>query len=107
MSGFDADSRIGQNLFWILENDLRRNVNPVGDKNNNNLHYTLPGGEKFIPGTLEIFLSCLKLRSIDFVEDVSADGFIIVLDPQDRNRLNKPPQQEEPFSINYLKDPET
>jgi hypothetical protein len=102
MTGIGTNSNLGQNIQWILENQIRRDVVPVGDKNNVNLTYMLPGTERAAPGTLEVWLSCLKLQSDSFI--VAADGhsFTIVLNPDDPLKLNCPPQQFEPLSVNYL-----
>ena len=103
MSGIDTTSNLGQNVALSLETLFRRNVIPLGVKNNVNLTYTLPGGEAAAAGTLEVWLSGLKLiPPDDFVLAPDGKSFTIVLDPTDGERLGCPPQQDEPFSVNYL-----
>jgi hypothetical protein len=100
-----AGGFLDQNFLCILEEYIRRNVIPDGLRNGVNLEYTVPGGEKFIPGTLEVFLSGLKLTPLlDFVEKVDGTGFTIILEPENPWRLNIPPQQFEPLTMNYLLD---
>lgn len=84
----------------------KTNVEPIGEKNNQNLIFTLPNGEKYVSGTLEVYLSHLHLDSDQFVENAEKTGFTIVLDPQDRWKLNCPPLQGESLTINYLQDVE-
>ena len=102
MTGIGTNSNLGQNLHWILENQVRRDVVPVGLKNNVNLTYTLPGVETAVPNTLEVWLSCIKLQSDSFVLAPDGRSFTIVLEPNNPWKLNCPPQQNEPLSINYL-----
>ena len=88
----------------------RLNIRPDGAQDNQNLIFYLPNGETFVEGSLEVYLSCLHLngnqtdteRDLLYLPDNS--GFIIVLDPEDRWRLNRPPLQDEPLLINYLLD---
>lgn len=98
-------SYIGQNFLCILEEYVRRNVTPAGLKNGANLEYTIPNGEKFISGTLEVFLSCLKLTpGVNFEEYPDGTGFTIILEPENPYMLNVPPQQYEPLTVNFLLD---
>jgi len=88
----------------------RLNIRPVGDQDNQNLIFYLPNGETFVEGSLEVYLSCLHLNGNqadarrDFVYLPDNSGFIIILNPEDRWRLNRPPLQDEPLLINYLLD---
>ena len=83
---------------------------PVGLKNNDNLEFYLPGGKRFVEGTLRVYLSGLRMvdcpassrRDIEPMSDRT--GFIFLLEPNDRNRLNCPPQQDEPLTVSYLLD---
>lgn len=102
MTGIGTNSNLGQNIPWILENLIRRNIKPIGDKDNVNLTYTLPGIETAAPGTLEVWLSCVRLETESFTLAADGRSFDIVLDPADSSLLNCPPQQFEPLSINYL-----
>lgn len=86
------------------------NVHPLGEKNNQNLIFTLPDGELFKEGKLNVYLSCLRLngdqsdpkRDFDYFPDRS--GFTLRLDPEDRWRLNCPPLQDESLLIDYIQD---
>jgi len=110
MSGESANSRLTQDTYYLLEHLLRRDVKPIGDKNSVNLEYLLPDDEKFVPGSLEVHLSGLKLiggannPDRDFTERPDQRGFLLRLDPEQPHRLNAPPFQDEPLSINYLLD---
>jgi len=77
---------------------------PEGNKNNNNLIFTLPADAKFVEGTLEIYLSHLHLDEDQFVANATNTGFTIIINPQDRWKLNGPPLQGESLTINYLQD---
>jgi len=79
-------------------------VIPDGNKDNDNLIYILPNGEVFVDGTLEVYLSHLHLDSDQFVPNATNTGFTIVIDPEDRWKLNCPPLQGESLTINYLQD---
>jgi len=88
------------------EKRKKHGVEPDGNKDNDNLIYILPNGEKFVDGTLEVYLSHLHLDNDQFVPNGTNTGFTIVLDPDDRWKLNCPPQQGESLTINYLQDVE-
>jgi len=83
---------------------------PIGKKNNVNLHFTLPNNEKFQEGTLEVFLSNVKMntnandpdRNVDL--DADRRGFTFRVIPDDPEHLNAPPQQNESLLINYFLD---
>ena len=82
--------------------DFAYGVTPEGSQNGINLTFKAP--EKFLPETLQVFLSSLKLtRGRDF--DVQSDNetFVIILDPNDPTRLNVPPLQFEKFELNYVR----
>ena len=102
MSGIGVNSNLGQNLIWILENQIRRDVIPLGVKNNVNLTYTFPGVERATPGTLEVWLSCIKLQTDSYILAPDMRSFTIVLDAENPWKLNCPPQQDEPLFVNYL-----
>lgn len=80
---------------------------PGGAKNNNNLLFTTQF--EFIPGTLEVFLSGLKLNGNpadvdrDYEEFVTNNGFEIKINPAKAHTLNRPPKQNEAFTVNYKK----
>ena len=82
-------------------------VTPAGSKNNVNLEYFVP--DEYIPGTLEVFLSGVRLNGNqsdskrDYTEDSTAKRFIIELDSENQNRLNAPPFQDEGLIVNYRK----
>jgi len=102
MSGMHTNSNIGINIHWALENLLKRDKIPTGDKNNVNLTYTLPDGDAAAPGTLEVHLSCLKVQPESILLSGDGKSFSFILDPEDPNKLNSPPQQYEPLTVNYL-----
>ena len=102
MTGIGTNSNLGQNIQWILENNFKNSQIPVGDKNNVNLTYTLPGTDVAAPGSLKVWLSCLRLQPDSYVLAADGRSFTIVLDPEDPDKLNCPPQQFEPLSIDYL-----
>lgn len=80
---------------------------PTGLKNGVNLEFTT--GFEFVEGSLEVYLSGLKLNGNindpdrDYTPYIDNDGFTIHLDPNKAWRLNKAPKQNEPFYINYKK----
>lgn len=80
---------------------------PPGLKNNNNLVYAT--SFEFVAGTLEVYLSGLKLNGDqadpdkDYTPAVTNDGFTINTAPLIKYRLNRPPQQFEPLYVNYRK----
>jgi hypothetical protein len=80
---------------------------PVGLRNGQNLVYTTAA--EFIVGTLEVFLSGLKLNGNpadadrDYDVAVTNDGFTILLAPNKSYRLNKAPKQNEGLLVNYRK----
>lgn len=82
---------------------------PAGDKDGVNLTYTT--AQPFIAGTLEVYLSGLKLIGDqsdpmrDYDEAGDLKGFTLLLEPNDRNRLNTPPCQDESLTVNYLVEP--
>jgi len=95
------ESFFGQNGIPI-KNEL-----PTGVKNNVNLTYVV--ANEYIPGSLEIFLSGIKLNGDqtdpdrDYDEDPTNSMFVIRLDVEKRYRLNAPPQQDEGLYVNYSK----
>lgn len=80
---------------------------PGGTKNSVNLLFTT--AFEFIPGTLEVWLSGLKLNGKqtdpdrDYDEFVTANGFLLILDPNNPSKLNKAPKQFESLTVNYKK----
>lgn len=83
-----------------------KNELPTGTKNSINL--TFITASEFIPATLEVFLSGVHMNpGTDF--DIISTGpnanksFILKLAPNDANRLNVPPFQDEPLTVNYGK----
>jgi len=84
-----------------------KNELPVGTKNNVNLTYNVIS--EYIPGSLEVFLSGIKLNGDqtdpdrDYDEDPINSMFVIKLDTEKRYRLNAPPQQDEGLYVNYSK----
>ena len=95
-------SGVGVNLVWFANTQIRRNVIPIGLKNNVNLVYTLPDVDRASPGTLEVWLSCVKLTPDSFVLAPDFRSFTVVLDPLDPFKLNCPPQQNEPLFVDYF-----
>lgn len=77
-------------------------VAPVGSKNGNNLIFEAP--DVFDPETLQVFLSGLFLSlGLDYTIENDNKTFTIVIEPNDPDRLNKAPLQNEPFRLNYVK----
>lgn len=75
---------------------------PTGIKNGVNLEFKAP--EKFLPDSLQVFLSSGSLdRDLDFQVKSDGETFLIVLEPSDPTRLNVPPLQYESFRINYIR----
>jgi hypothetical protein len=107
----------GKNVQKFLEKFLSLNgvpivgEQPAGVKNNVNLIYTT--ADEFIPETLEVFLSGIKLNGDQTDPDrdytittVGANAnkeFTIELNPANQHRLNQPPQQNEALYVNYGK----
>jgi hypothetical protein len=96
----------GSNSQLFLENFLGLNglpvVNeiPTGDKNCINLDYSTDF--EFIPNTLEVFLSGIKLEiNIDYTENVGNQGFTVILNTANGSRLNKAPMPNESLTVNY------
>lgn len=75
---------------------------PSGLKNNQNLAYQTEN--EFIPGSLKVYLSGLRLANVDFTTGVDNKSFTLILNPNDPDRLNCPPQQDETLIIDYLKN---
>jgi len=84
---------------------------PTGLKNSVNLTYITDA--EFIPATLEVFLSGIKLNGdptdLDRDYDIISvglnenKGFILRLEPGKASRLNGPPQDDEGLYVNYGK----
>lgn len=84
---------------------------PSGAKNRVNLVYET--ADEFVPNTLEVFLSGLKLNGVqtdperDYtvttVGPLAFKQFTIVLAPGSAHRLNKAPYQDEPLLVSYGK----
>ena len=97
--------------YWSLVGIPIKGELPTGLRNSTNLTYL--SNAEFIPATLEVFLSGLKLngdqtdpsRDYDIITiGLNANkGFVLKLDTNNANRLNSPPFQEEALSINYGK----
>lgn len=82
---------------------VRVNIIPLGVKNGINLSYML--SEVFISGTLEIYLDGVKLdHGIQYNENISLNGFTIIVDPTDYKGLAKGPRCDESLTANYLVD---
>ena len=98
---FALESFFGQ-VGLPVNNEL-----PVGLKNNVNLTYSVDS--EYIPGSLEVFLSGIKLNGDqsdpdrDYDEDPSNSMFVLRLNGEKRFRLNAPPQQDEGLYVNYSK----
>jgi len=79
---------------------FKKHILPIGDKDGVNLEFESP--ERFNPDTLEIFLSGLFLdKNTDFEILPGDQKFRILLEPNEPTRLNCPPLQGEPFTMNY------
>ena len=87
----------------------RVNVTPDGDINGTNVDYTLPDNEKYIPGTLEVYLGGRKLcgdqanPDRDYNETVDMRGFKILIDAENPFKLNVPPCEGEGIELSYYK----
>jgi len=78
------------------------NIDPIGDRNCNNLIFTTP--DKFIPRTLEVFLQGNKLtKDLDYTVNATDDGFTLILNPANRYRLDLAPSPNDDFTVNYVK----
>lgn len=89
-------------LYLTLAGLPVKNEVPAGATNNLNLAYGT--AFEFIPGTLEVFVDGRKLTGgigKDYVENVNFDGFDILINADDGNRLNSPIQQTEELVVNY------
>lgn len=85
---------------------LVRQETPVGDLNCVNLSYTT--ANIYQAGTLEVYLDGRRLDAgLDFVETVARDGFTVLLDPSNKQRLNTAFRHNESLRVDYLIDPET
>jgi hypothetical protein len=107
----------GKNVQRLIEQYFSKvgipilNEIPGGIKNNVNLVYTT--AFEFVPGTLQVFLSGLKLNGDqldpDRDYDVTTVGlnaykeFTIILAPNKHEGLNSPPKQKEPLYVTYGK----
>jgi len=96
----------GNNAQEFLENFLSLNGLPVvneipgGIKNCLNLEFTT--AYEFISGTLEVYLGNLKLApGVDYTEAGNKQGFTVIIDANDRTRLNKAPMDSEDILVNY------
>lgn len=84
---------------------------PTGPKNSTNLTYTT--ASEFIPATLEVFLSGVKLNGDQADPDRDYDiigtgpnenkGFTLIIDNNKPHVLNAPPFQNEGLYVNYGK----
>lgn len=82
---------------------VRVNVVPLGVRNGVNLSFMLP--EVFLSGTLEIYLDGVKLdHGIQYNENISLNGFTILVNPADYKGLAKGPKCDESLTANYLAD---
>jgi hypothetical protein len=95
----------GLEQYFSLVGIPKTGIEPIGDKDSLNLVYETP--EEFVVGTLEVFLSGDKLDPQDFlVTNTGPEAnrqFTIVLNPNDPERLNAPPFQNEPLTVSYSK----
>lgn len=88
-------------LIDILAERQARDETPLGDKNCQNLDYTV--STEFVPGTLEVFLAGLKLKpGVHFVEGGDSQSFSFVLG-QKVPRLKHAPRPHQSISVNYTK----
>lgn len=79
-----------------------KNEVPTGARDNVNVDYGT--AFEFIPGTLEVFVDGRKLTpgaGLDVVENLTFNGFTILINAGDGNRLNSPIQQTEDLLVNY------
>lgn len=60
----------------------------------------------FIANSLQVFLDGRRLTPLlDFQENANRDGFDIIVDPLDPNRLNKPLRHNEDLRVDYIREP--
>ena len=102
-----------KNVQRVLEKYFSLHGIPVSDeipgglRNGSNLVFTT--AFEFVAGTLEVWLSGLKLNGNpadperDYDISVSNDGFTLLLAPTKSWRLNKAPKQREGLLVNYRK----
>ena len=77
---------------------------PVGDIDGTNVDYTLPNGDKFYSGYLQIEVDGNELCPQSF-EETGDDGFKVLVDPSDPNARNKPFRQSETVWLHYYRKP--
>lgn len=97
--------------YWSLAGIPIRGEQPIGVKNSSNLIYI--SAFEFIPATLEVFLSGVKLNGKQSDPDRDYDiisigtntnkGFILKVNVNKAHALNAPPFQYESLYINYNK----
>lgn len=97
--------------YWSLVGIPIKGEQPIGSKDSVNLTYTT--ANEFIPATLEVFLSGLKLNGDQSDPDRDYDiisvgpntnkGFTLRLDINKPHMLNAPPFQNEGLYVNYGK----
>lgn len=86
--------------------DRCSSVEPSGATDCVNLTYTTP--DKFDPDTLEVNLDGRQLTlGLDYTIASDNQGFTLILDPDDANRLIRPPGPNEDLRVNYTKSPNT
>lgn len=82
----------------------RINQIPIGERNGVNLDYTIPNGEEYVSGTLEVFIDQGAICPQSFIE-TGVNTFQIVVDKFDPNMRNKPIRDSETLWVNYYRKP--
>lgn len=75
---------------------------PTGDIDCSNLDFETSC--EFIPSTLEVFIDGVqKQRGVDYSVNVNNKSFTFILQADNGNGLNSPPESTEVVTVNYIK----
>lgn len=80
---------------WVFGEDLSSQITGC------NLEFVT--ANVFQPETLQVFVDGkMLLKNSDYEIYSNNKGFRILLNSEDQNRLNKPPQHDEEITVNYM-----
>lgn len=71
---------------------------PIGDRDCSNDTYETP--DHFAAETLRVFFRSIALSKLDF-EEITTNSFRIIIDPDDKSRLNRLPRADDDFFVHY------
>jgi len=60
---------------------------------------------KFTSGTLSIYVDGRKLTILDYQESLNLNGFDLIIDTSDSQRLQRPLRDTEELRVSYIKKP--